>query len=209
MDRMMHPATFKKNKAILEIAKYFLTAILLFPLSFVLWYLSKRDNMRLYSMVAAIFVVSSISVASYIYVFQPLIKFHVDIGIYGAVIYGGIFSTFFFFGRFIFPTRERSVLLIIYYIGYIVLVMSTVLWTVIPRYYLAHGPDKGAVLLAALGVSWLIISSLINHYNAPIKKEIAAVKVRDTKIALVFLWLFAIGNCTLLKLIFYVSRRLY
>lgn len=209
MGRLMHPEAFEKNKVTLEIVKYFLTATFLFPLSFLLWYLSKKDNKRLYSVVAALLILSSISAASYIYVFQPLIKFHVDIGIYGAVVYGGILSTFFFLGRFIAPSRERSLLLIIYYIGYIVLVMSTLLWTVIPRYYLAHGPDKGSVLLAVLGLSWLIVSSLINHYNAPIKEEIAAVKARDTRIALVFLWLFAIVNCSLLKLIFYVSRRLY
>ncbi len=209
MGRLMHPETTEKNRVTLEIVKYFLTAILLFPLSFVLWYLSKKDNIRLYSTLAAISVVSAISAASYIYVLQPLVRFHVDIGIYGAVIYGGLFSVFFFFGRFIFPTSARALLLMIYYIGYVLLVMSTVLWTLIPRYYLAHGVDKGTILLSVLGLSWLVLSTLMNHFNPPLKEEVITVTSRETKISLVFLWLFAIGNCILLKLILYVSQRLY
>jgi hypothetical protein len=208
MGRLMDSEELNKEKITLAVVKYLLLAIFFFPLTFLLWYSSNRGKVSFGSSFAACVSVFSISAASYIYVLKPLAKHHMDFGIYGAVIYGGFLTMIFFLSRLTYPGRATAIYSIAYYFGYMVLTVSTIFWTVVPRYYLAHGVDKGTVLLAILGLSWFIISILINNYDSPTEEGIAVIKPPHMKMTLFLIWLLAIGNCSLLKLILSASQRL-
>ena len=208
MGRLINSEAFKKNKAMLAMLTYLLTAIFFFPLSFILWYLSNRGKVSIYSSFAAMLAISAISTSSYLYVIKPLASYHMNFGIYGTIIYGGLFSVIFFSSRYTFPANTTVICWMIYYFSYVILIMSTISWTVIPRYYLSHGIDNGSVLLSMLGVSWFFIIMLINKYNPPIDEGIVSLSPRHIKIILALVAMLALCTCALSWLILYVSQRL-
>lgn len=208
MDSLIDREKFEKDKVSLAVAKYLLSSAFFYPFGFILWYLSNKGKVSRYSALAAILVVSGISAASYIYVLKPLASRQINLNFYWSIIYGGIIASIFFLSRFTYPACASVLYWISYYVGYMIFIMSTIFWAVIPRYYLAHRLEEGSLLLVTLGILWLIISILINHYNSPIKEGIAVVKHLDRNMALFFMWLLALCACSLLWLILYASQRL-
>jgi len=208
MDSMIGRKLSEKDKWVLLELLYFLLAIAFAPFSFLVWYILNKKKFSFFYPLIGMLVILVFGSASYVYVFQPIAKYRLDFGIGGAVVYGGLLTTLFFMSRFTYPKQASRVYFFFYYFGYMLLTSNIILWTVIPRYYLVKGIDQGVIMMMLLGVIWIITILFINKQCPPIEEGIVVNNPKEKKVALLCIWLLAIGILPMLKVIIYASSKL-
>jgi hypothetical protein len=117
MDGIVKRNYSREEKKIFLFLSYFFSSIAFFPLSFTVWYLFNKKRFSLYYPVIASLIILGFSFLSYLYILLPVVKYRLDTGVWGSMIYGGIFALFFFVNRFTYPVHTSRIFFILYYLS--------------------------------------------------------------------------------------------
>jgi len=192
-----------EDKIAILIAVYLLTSFVFFPLSFTIWYLrNKKKGLRVYYPAIAILILLGISITSYSYIFKPLIKYNLNIGVWGSIVYGGYMAIPFYICRFVSPIHASKKSLIIFYLGYSLIIINNILWVLLPQYCLLNGFDIASIIIASLGLAWIGFSIFINIVFAPPEENF---KDKTKNWATVTaIWLLALLNTGITRLLYLI-----
>jgi hypothetical protein len=197
----------EEDKRVLLFLIYFSLTILFFPLGFIAWYLLNKKKAAPYFPSIAMLIMLGFGLASYTYVYKPLLVRQIDLGFWSAIIYGGMLSAHLFLMGFLCPNRTAGRwYLASYRLSCGILVLSVVSWSIIARYYLAGAIDTGAAILGSLGLAWVSFLILANKYSPPIRPLATGSNPGNEKPVLIAVWLLTAGDLVVARMVYNLCR---
>ncbi|KUG22951.1 hypothetical protein ASZ90_007262 [hydrocarbon metagenome] len=179
MDGIVKRKYSKEEKKIFLFLTYFFSSIAFFPLSFTLWYLLNKKRFSFYYPAIACLIILGFSFLSYLYVLSPLTKYHLNVGVWCSIVYGGALAGSFYLNRFTYPVHTSRIFFILYYLSYSLIIINLTLLMVIPRYFLVNGIDGISIMLIILGLAWIGFAVFINTVFTPQEEGVADETIKN------------------------------